>query len=218
MQKAPHASYRYLMVDVVAELAETAKNLSSLNGMTWTDGSDSPVHFHLGMIGTSGQKAKDSQTAQSWRKNYVDMWGLTTDKMFANKEIPPISFRDLLDVYNMPCEIDMVDVDIQGAEYYLFADDDTVSILTDRVHYLHIGLHTPNITDPDRQRVDRAIESKFKDRGWKTRLFFSSYCCDGINHRTKKKIRFSDTAFGPVSFNDGILSLENRNPIRCPQR
>ena len=42
--------------------------------------------------------------------------------------VPSGSFRGH-EAYEMPCEIDMLDVDIQLSEYTLFADDATVDIL-----------------------------------------------------------------------------------------
>jgi hypothetical protein len=207
MQKAPQASYRYLMVDVVSELVPEIKNLASLNGAKMTDDPDSPIHVHVGYVGANGDKKKDKNNMtydERRKKRQIDdyilkgnLWGLTPSK--GNRTIPSVSLKQLLELYNMPCELDIVDVDIQGAEYSLF-DRETVALLSARAHRLHIGTHQ------HQESWNRPIEKRFNAAGWDTQWFF-------VGPRPQKNIEM--TKLGPVQFNDGVLSFVNKNPIRC---
>ena len=104
----------------------------------------------------------------------------------------------------MPCELDLVDVDIQGSEYNLFTDNETLDLLTARAHRLHIGTHNHE------EAPNREIEKRFNDRGWITQWFFV-----GLKKKNKYGWFIAQTDFGQVQFADGVLSLANPNPIRC---
>jgi hypothetical protein len=171
-----------------------------------TDDPDSPIHFHVGYVGARGDKKKDknNMTYDERRKkrqidDYLPLWGLTPSE--GNRTIPYVTLKQLLDLYKMPCELDLVDVDIQGAEYSFF-DREAVDLLTARAHRLHIGTHQ------HQESWNRPIEKKFKDRGWTTQWFYY-----GPRNRTNDKIETTD--FGPVQFNDGVVSMVNQNPTRC---
>ena len=74
---------------------------------------------------------------------------------------------------------------------------ETVDLLTERAHRLHIGTHQ------HQESWNRPIEKKFKDRGWTTQWFYY-----GPRNRTNDKIESTD--FGPVQFNDGVVSMVNQ--------
>jgi hypothetical protein len=192
MQKMPQASYKYLMVDVVNELKPVIERLAFWNGVDRTS-----MSFHAGLVGAVGDDERDRKNEESQHNTYAADWGVKAEAQHVAAR--PISLSVLLDTYGMPCELDMVDVDIQGAEYTLLVDNATVDLLTARAHRVHIGTHS-NI------HADRDIQRRFHERGWATLWSFENACCEKDG---------APSPVGPISFNDGVLSLVNRNPIRC---
>jgi hypothetical protein len=214
MQKCSGASYKYLLVDVAHALIPWVKELATLNEVKMTDDRDSGLYFHIGFVGTSFDRAKDLAAAKENEAAYTRKWGLKSRGK--HEPSPPVFLKDLLAAYDMPCVLDMVDVDIQKAEYDLFADDKTVDILTARARRLHIGTHSSDY------QKNKAIEEKFTARGWTTKWFFLGVCCDGRDWldtfgrgKGKRYTHFPKTPLGQVSFNDGVLSLLNPNSLQC---
>jgi hypothetical protein len=82
--------------------------------------------------------------------------------------------------------VDLVDVDIQGAERDLV--EHSIESLTDKVRLIHIGTHRHDIED--------AIRTTFLKHGWQSRWDFA---CHG-EHKTP---------FGLTSFQDGVQSWLN---------
>ena len=197
MQKMPQASFKYLMVDVVDELLPVVQRLAILNGVNMTGSHDPPLQFHAGFIGASMNKREYKSNEKASHQGYAEMWGINQNGGGkSNGRSGAISFATLLDTYRMPCELDMVDVDIQGAEYNLFASNDTIDLLTARARRLHIGLHRA----PHYSQLHLAIENRFRARGWATKWYFGTITGDR---------RSVLTSLGPIAFGDGVLSLVN---------
>jgi len=87
--------------------------------------------------------------------------------------------------------IDLVDVDIQGAEQNLI--EHSIEALNDKVRLIHIGTHGHDI--------ERAIRAIFLNHGWHLRWDFA---CHGAQQ----------TPFGVTTFQDGVQSW--LNPRRIP--
>jgi len=191
MQKAPESQYKYLMVDVNADLWPQIQKLAVMNDARIQD-----CVFHHGYIGESS--AADTQAMS---ERFGNLWGLTKHE---DALASTINFSTLLDMYDMPCQIDMVDIDIQGSEYViatstgkpgLFYGSEVIDLMTKRVKRVHIGTHSRHSTD------DHGIIKKFEDRGWKRVWFFQP----GTHA----------TSFGPVMFGDGVISYVNPNVLSC---
>mmetsp|Transcript_82713 Transcript_82713/g.267826 ORF Transcript_82713/g.267826 Transcript_82713/m.267826 type:complete len:801 (-) Transcript_82713:377-2779(-) len=185
LQKVPEASYKYVMVDVLGDLRSEIMNMAELNGVRTTTGPDSPMHFHCGYIGAQGAGFERGQ-----RNDYFRLWGLQGKKN--ETPSPPIDLKTLLEVYDVPCEIDMVDIDIQTSEYVLFSDSSVLELLTARVRRAHIGTHGGN---------DEMIKHTFEAHGWRSVWDFAA-----------SQIR---TQLGPVEFGDGVQSFVNTGRLSC---
>jgi len=204
MEKAPDAQYKYLLVDVNANLLPEIEKLAKLNGVNMTHGSDSPIVFHHGFIGET-----DESNAQAMSDQYQTGWGLpppTTEVKVAKT----VSLQTLFDQYGMPCQIDMVDIDIQGSEYEtqvinrqpgLFHGTAAIDLLTKRAKRVHIGTHSQVIKDDD------TLMKKFEDRGWKRAWYFEN------GYYKPAPIQ---TDYGKIRFGDGVISYVNSNKLDCP--
>ena len=125
-----------------------------------------------------------------------------------------MTLAQTLSLYNFPCVLDLVDIDIDGAEYArirgdrtsegLFNSTETVDLLSERAKAVHIGLHdfwfasthTSGRNCGSAPAANRDIVEQFETRGWRVRHLYPS--CSRTN-----------TEFGPVEFGDGVLSLVN---------
>ena len=128
-------------------------------------------------------------------------WG-TGPNDSANVEIPALSLREVLAMYDMPACIDMVDMDIQRYEYQLLADHNTLDLLTRRVKLVHIGLHGHVSSDL------KIIES-FEAAGWEKTFYFQKT----VGKRYERSLHSSPLEYGPIEFGDGVLSFKNQNPL-----
>eukprot|EP00747_Dinoflagellata_sp_TGD_P115062 gnl/TRDRNA2_/TRDRNA2_172063_c0_seq1.p1 gnl/TRDRNA2_/TRDRNA2_172063_c0~~gnl/TRDRNA2_/TRDRNA2_172063_c0_seq1.p1 ORF type:complete len:455 (-),score=47.25 gnl/TRDRNA2_/TRDRNA2_172063_c0_seq1:89-1453(-) len=194
MQKNNAFQHKYLLVDVVSELVSDIENLAQLNNVRYTSGKASPLQFHHGFIGGF------AQAADALRTLFTRDWGIEPD--FNSKPAAQISLPALFQLYDLPCEVDMVDVDIQGSEYGLF-DMQTISFLTTRVRRVHIGTH---LKDKPGSSPNNAIIKMFKRNGWKAVWHFD---------KTGNQGGSSFTQFGPIRFGDGVLSFLNTKPLAC---
>merc|ERR1711920_555285 len=97
-------------------------------------------------------------------------------------------------MYKVPCAVDMIDVDIQDAEFQLF-DDATMKLLTRRVRRVHIGIH---------RRSDELVKIFVERYGWQVTWNFPLSRQDNF-----------DTPFGPVRFGDGVNGFRNPHRIIC---
>ena len=82
--------------------------------------------------------------------------------------------------------VDMIDMDIQGAEAEVI--EHSAELLSQRVLRLHIGTHSTE--------VEKRIRATMAPRGW---ILEQDYTCLGLR----------DTPFGPVAFGDGVQSWRN---------
>jgi hypothetical protein len=82
--------------------------------------------------------------------------------------------------------IDLVDMDIQGAEARVIAS--AMGILSDRVRRLHIGTHSA--------QVEAQLHDTLQAAGW---TCVRSYPCGTL----------TETPFGVVRFGDGVQSWTN---------
>ena len=212
-QLEPGAASRFLMVDVVDSLAPAIAYLTRLNGLqdrqqaTSSAGSGTAVwDFHTGYVtpGDTLEKAAFGHAAKMLF-SFGSTWGTGKSDSAKSKVAAPL--RQVLRRYDMPCVLDMVDVDIQGGEYPLvpkrriaglFNGTETIRLLSHRARRVHIGLHG---FPPD----DLGLVELFRAWRWEVRYF-------------PGKKRRSRTDWGIVQFNDGVLSARNLRPrlAACP--
>merc|ERR1712216_917870 len=101
--------------------------------------------------------------------------------------------------YNMPCVVDMLDVDIQGSEFDPEVLMDQVELLTQRVRRLHVGTHGHH------QEVISAhvFIDVFRKHGW----MLTRYIHVGPSTA-------NETGQGSLYCSDGLLTLFN--PSKLP--
>lgn len=211
-QRAPGAPHHYLLVDVVASLAPAIEQIARLNGVQ-KNSTTHALHFHVGYASEKNQseplEGQELLSATHQMKSYGKLWGtgLSDPQAWDAAMHKPASLGELFDIYGMPRCIDMVDIDIQNNEYVttpdgrpgLFHQDRSIQILTRRAKRVHIGLH-------DSRAYDETLIAKFRDRGWRVRWHYP------MSHPPNAGQWYGQrtaTPFGPVQFNDGVLSLIN---------
>jgi hypothetical protein len=118
--------------------------------------------------------------------------------------VPATSFPRIFGEGAVPSVVDLVDVDIQGGEEFLF--DGHMELLSQRVKRVQIGTHgTPSSGAAVAQgnQLERKLEALFTAAGWEPVFTF---------HKQHNGCELQDlwiTAWGPVCFVDGSLSFEN---------
>jgi hypothetical protein len=114
-QLAPGAPHRYVMVDVVSSLAGAVKNLEVLNGIESEN-----VSFHVGYISwrdsTTGDNNGQLRDGKKMINSYSSLWGLGAGSGDESIAKQTVTLATLLDRYDTPDCVDMVDIDIQGSE------------------------------------------------------------------------------------------------------
>mmetsp|Transcript_21751 Transcript_21751/g.33418 ORF Transcript_21751/g.33418 Transcript_21751/m.33418 type:complete len:429 (-) Transcript_21751:1637-2923(-) len=189
----PHPA-RYLLIDVIDSLAPAIENLAKLNG-------NPHYFFHVGFMASSSYSGTGTEVlspellerARSNIKIYSEDWGVGPPKNRSKGKIP-ISLRALFQLYNLPSIVDLVDLDIQRAEYAVL-DDHTVAFLSTCVKRIHIGTHLANTYE-----LTPPITKRFISHGWSLVWEFDH------GHRVP-------TPYGPVHFGDGVLSFVNNHLI-----
>jgi FkbM family methyltransferase len=102
--------------------------------------------------------------------------------------IPSMSLADLLAAYP---RVDLIDMDIQGAELELLTS--AIDLVTERVRRLHIGTHSP--------AIEEGLRRLFIAEGWQS-----------LNdYRGKSRIA---TPYGEMEFGDGVQTW--LNPALAP--
>jgi len=218
-QRAPNAPHHYLLVDVVASLQQAVVELARLNNVS-TAGSNHSLHFHVGFVSEKNRSEQlsgdDLLRASRQSKMYSQLWGTGHGDRHAWQAAisQPATLEELFEQYQTPRCIDMVDIDIQNNEYVwtpgdggglaggrpgLFANDRSITTLTRRAKRVHIGLHASGA-------YDEPLIEKFRAAGWTVRWYFPMTHFSGQWSGER-----SPTPFGPVMFNDGVLSLINTN-------
>lgn len=217
-QLEPDALHRYLLVDTQATLGPFLQAIARNHSVP-----QQAVQFHAGkVLCASGSCSAGAGRRLAARAGGID-WGqrkwLTEHGAWEvaqrAKESPPVRLRELLLGYKMPCVLDLVDIDIDRGEYQMFADPDTVLVLTQRAQRVHLGLH-----DFSRRRSSRGgggagndpmaalvsdasrnepIIAQFRAHGWKVQWLYPSVT------------PHAETEWGPVAFGDGVASLLNVN-------
>lgn len=188
----------FLCVDVVGALGPTLDDMAARNA--YRRDAKHALDFHVGFVTSSAQLSeRQQQWGQVNVKAYTRDWGLSNRSRAARDAsaapLQPTSLRELIRAYKLPCPIDMLDVDIQGGEYQLFDDNATLKLLRARVLRVHVGVHDwrPSSNAP--------LLAQFSDDDWHRAWFYPK----GAH----------PTAWGPVSFADGVLGLTNRHVPRC---
>jgi len=204
MQLMPRAQYKYVLVEAVGEMVPVIKNLAQLNGVRMGEGPDAPLVVHNGYLGTAS-----SLSASKNADAYTKEWGVARDSNQGPAKT--ITMRELAKLYNVPCIIDVVDIDIQGAEYSkmvnqldramngqpgLMAGNTTIQFLTERVRWVHFGTHHGD---------NLALIRKFTSYGWTVHRVAPAHLHPGLEEDT-----------GRVAISDGILSFTNsREKLGC---
>ena len=200
-QGMPGAPSYLLQVDVLSSLEPIVRRLGALNSVP-----PSSLHWHTGYVTGSSELSKNErQKAQLNVKVYEKVWLTGRGD---NQTVPALSLAQLFRHHRVPCFIDMVDIDVQGAEYgravqRLGAHENdaesttgllnarTIALLTKRVRRVHIGLHGA-------EADDEALLRAFGTQGWRLNWYFPK----GGGFPT-------NTSFGPVWFADGVASFTN---------
>ena len=100
--------------------------------------------------------------------------------------VPTISINDLLSRLDADRIVDLIDMDVQGAEFEAVAA--AIDVINLRVKRMHIGTHS--------RQIDRALYDLLVRNGWRIKRFF----------------HYASTAladFGPYEAGDGIISCTN---------
>jgi FkbM family methyltransferase len=114
--------------------------------------------------------------------------------------VPAVTLWDLL---TDESRVDLLDVDVQGAEQRIL--ESAASLLDDRVRRIHIGTHSNDI--------EEGLRRLFRSMGWQPQVDYS--CHSNV-----------DTPYGTVSFVDGVQSWVNprlaydrptREPVQDPE-
>ena len=154
--------------------------------------------FHVGyVVGSGGQLSNVTRArAVSQASAYARMWGAGEGHHTHAHAARAADVGALLAAYGMPCVVDLLDADVQGAEYALF-DEPTVRLLTSRVRRVHVGTH-------GHRRRNAALISMFEAHGWHTR------------HAYHPQAAAHGTPWGAMHVGDGVLSFVNKASLRCP--
>lgn len=208
--------HHYLLIDVV-HTARVVHNLTMLNSVQ-SGGPYGFLHFYNGAVTESGQfrprlasRRNDPRNGElqteRWAKyqavRYGVPWGVVGS---TPRKVRSISLRQLLTRRALPCIIDMIDIDIQGGEYFILSSNESVEFLTDRAKRLHVGLHM-NVASKHGVAINHELRRRFLQAGWHQEWFWIG------NGSTSRQ-----TDWGPVRFGDGVLSLVNpKRPLgqRC---
>jgi len=93
-------------------------------------------------------------------------------------------------------EVDLLDVDIQGAELDMFAAPGAMAAMARKVRRIHVGTHSHDI--------HRRLIALFRSHGW-----LVVYEHEG-RHNARLWEELDDTPMGLMHFNDGVLSMKRR--------
>jgi FkbM family methyltransferase len=99
------------------------------------------------------------------------------------KKIEAITLSSILDKLDY---VDLLDMDIQGAEFEVIAS--SIQQMTSKVKRAHIGTHG--------QDIEVGLRNIFKEFGW-------------VNTYDFPKGQVNDTPYGSISFQDGVQSWRN---------
>lgn len=122
---------------------------------------------------------------QSYGQRIAKMWW---DRSRKTRKVNTISLRTLLNKLNI---VDLIDLDIQGAEYIVLSN--TAKELDKKVKRVFIGTHSEMIEDN--------LRKLFKKLGWHNEYDFYS----------RKEM---STEFGEIKFQDGVQSWINPKLIQ----
>eukprot|EP00747_Dinoflagellata_sp_TGD_P095380 gnl/TRDRNA2_/TRDRNA2_166454_c1_seq1.p1 gnl/TRDRNA2_/TRDRNA2_166454_c1~~gnl/TRDRNA2_/TRDRNA2_166454_c1_seq1.p1 ORF type:complete len:219 (-),score=23.58 gnl/TRDRNA2_/TRDRNA2_166454_c1_seq1:20-643(-) len=195
------------MVEVV-DVRDVVSNLAHLNDVDLSGGINAPAVLHRGRIGSLDyiRKQFSEEIAekiyqntilelQQAAKHYAQVWGTSSNA--SASELETIDLPTLLRLYNMPCVVDMLDVDIQGVEFNSGVLMDQLELLTQRFRRVFIGTHGNN--EPNNSRV---MIERFKEHGW----VLEHYIPLGVS-------KHNDTGLGPLYCEDGVISLFNPHTL-----
>ena len=189
-QKCRGAEHAYLLVDVVDNLEPLIRAVAANNSVV-----DHNVRVHFGYLHAPNASGKAAMhQSKLWSRTWLQPVGMHRRP---SRVIPPSPTLDsLLAAAQLPCVIDMIDIDIDGGEYGLFGPTSsaTIALLTRRVRRIHFGLH--DFSTRKRAVANRELASRFERHGWIVKWLFHS-----ASRQT--------TPWGMVAFGDGVLSLVN---------
>ena len=201
------------MVDVVDTMIDPINHLANLNGLRPNEWA-----FHAGFITSNSTNAKKIEESlkldpKFQQDAYSKCWGVS--RPTNRKATRPAALHEVLKKHNFTSCIDMVDIDIQGAEYAL-VDREVVALLTHHVLKIHIGTHRYDVDD-------KRIIKLFVEFGWTVNFHYPKDMGTPYKykvHRNGKSDKYkvfyhSVTPFGPVHFGDGVISLRNPQATAC---
>jgi FkbM family methyltransferase len=97
--------------------------------------------------------------------------------------VPCVTLAEILAPYP---RVDLIDIDVQGAEYEVLAS--AMDLLNRRVRRIHVGTHSTEI--------ERQLRELFTDHHWKC---VNDYPCQSC----------SQTPYGTIQFGDGVQTWQN---------
>ena len=116
-QKLPSASYAYLLVDVVASLADFIQGVAANNSAS----APGAVRFHAGFL-ANGETSTTAQTrlSDAVAASYQSVWRHSGPKRHSGAARQAdmhtaMTLAQILELHRMPCLLDWVDIDIDGA-------------------------------------------------------------------------------------------------------
>lgn len=191
---------RFLMVDAV-HLEGVVRHLADRNGM-----SNRSWSFHVGVVdGQTGSLSAEAEAGMLHAARLSkSLWNIKA--RLPRRHLSGINLISLLDVYEMPCVIDVLDVDIQGGEYMAFTPA-VMRVLERRVIRVHIGLH-----NNESEAQDDALFAAFGADQWTSGWRFIRP--RKAEHRWPLvegvRGRHESPTWGPIRFSDGVVSFLNR--------
>lgn len=173
-------------------LAPSIAELVRLN-----DVNPSSLAFHVGFVSgglpTGDLLPQQRRRAVRMATAFSRLWGdgVVHGAQTSSLASRPARLDSLLEVYAIPCPVDMLDIDVQNDEYALL-DESTVAMLTRIARRVHVGLHGAHRGEEVRRMV-----RLFRERGWQ------------VTHLHPPASQHESGPWGRFETADGIASFVN---------
>lgn len=191
-QIAPLANYKLKMLEIDTAKLPLIEQHIQLNKLS-SAGKNSILVERKGVSSSAGRGKMDGKAFDYAAKMQVQ--NATQSEAKGAVFFPTVTVADALSEFD---RVDMVDIDIQGAEAEIFTDE-AMKTLATKTTRVHIGLHA---------QVDaNLIIDKFKTHGFVEQWIFMHTPTNYV--RCNEMFHYSPTPFGPVCFADGVLSFVN---------
>ena len=122
----------------------------------------------------------------TWRERFLEVFQGKRERIIDNRVLKQIKTVSLKSILRTVHRVDLVDLDVQGAEYIVLQS--ASKDLTKKVRRIHVGTHSPEI--------ETSLRKLFGQLGWK-------------NHYDFPIGRESETPFGTIHFGDGVQTWIN---------